>query len=239
MMHWKCGQKTIALTLLLLAAAPVKARLYAVNSTGGTTGQLITIKATTGAGTAVGALVSPVTATDLAFRGNNLYIWDSAPNRLRQIDPANGATLNIIDLGSFAANGEGGLAFRPDGMGFLSDSSNTPFLRRFDITIPSSTVITNSLTPPMDGLAFNAAGVLSGLEEGGAGLYTIDQVTGATTLVGSTGIAAGNIVGALPLTRAANCSPFRAARPPLFIALTQPLERQPWWATLALRTSRA
>jgi hypothetical protein len=58
----------------------------------------------------------------------------------------------------------------------------------------------------MDGLAFNKGNVLYGMSQGASqggtnSLYTINQATGATTLVGSMGVANANSVGGLEISR--------------------------------------
>src|SRR5581483_1315679 len=110
-------------------------------------------------------------------------------DRLRELDPATAATLNTIDLGlTIAGSGGEDLAFRSDGIGFLASGGLPDQLYRFDVTSPSATLLTGNFSPAMFGLAFNAADVFYGLVGGGSGLYLIDQVTGASTLVGPTGV---------------------------------------------------
>jgi len=175
----------VLLAFLGLAAAPALGQtLYAIT---GQTNQLITINTATGAGTLVGVIPIPGIQVGLGFRGANLYSWDETALRLRQLDPATAAIISTIDIGSNAF-GEGDVTFRADGIGFIAGVSAPPRLYRFDISVPSSLLV-GVLNPSMDGLAFNAAGVLFGLKEGGDQLYTIDPATAATTLVGNTGVA--------------------------------------------------
>ena len=56
-------------------------------------------------------------------------------------------------------------------------------------------MIAAPVNPNMYALAFNPAGVLYGLQNTSAELHTINQVTGATTLVGPSGLPAQNIGG--------------------------------------------
>ena len=163
--------------------------LYGITGPGD---QLITINTTTGAGTLVGPLSTTINAPGLAFRANKLYAWDTVASRLRELDPATAAILNTIDIGVIGV-GSGDLTFRSDGIGFLANPNSS--LWSFDITVPSSTLITNTLAPGMPGLAFSPAGVLFGVIAGGTALYTIDSVTGAATLVGNTGIPFGSPTG--------------------------------------------
>src|SRR5207253_387775 len=148
--------------------------------------QLITINTTTGAGTLIGPTAN-LQPTGMGFRGTNLYAWDTVANRVRQLDPATAATVNTIDIGIIAATG-GDVVFRSDGIGFTTAATPVSTFWRFDITVPNSNVIVTPIVPNMYGLAFNSAGVLYGLRQNGAELYTINTVTGATTLVGPTGL---------------------------------------------------
>ena len=180
----------VAVALLGLSAGWARAQtLYGITGPGD---QLITINLATGAGTLVGPLSSTMTAPGLAFRGNKLYAWDTVASRLRELDPVTAATLNTIDLGIIAAP-SGDLTFRSDGIGFLTNPNTK--LWSFDITVPSSTLVTGALNPGMAGLAFSPGGVLFGLIAGGTVLHTIDPATGVTTLVGNTGIPFGGTTG--------------------------------------------
>jgi hypothetical protein len=185
-----------AVTLAAPATASASAILYAVTFDE----ELITIDVTTGAGTLVGALDSNMDAFGLGARSGSLYAFDQTADRIRQLDPATGGTLATINVLTGDIFGEGGLDFRSDGIGYLSQSSGSVgTLFSFDITAPSSTNLSGDggLTPSMDGLAFQpGTDVLYGVSQGaspgpGTNLYTINQATGATTLVGPTGIAPG------------------------------------------------
>lgn len=180
--------------------------LYGItfSSTIPSTEQLITIDTSTGAGTLVGNLDTQMQSFGLGTRNGGLYAYDQDADLIRQLDPATGHTLNSIDIGAGNLVGEGGLTFRSDGIGFLSESIGAVgTLYSFDITVPSSTNISgnNGLIPSMDGLDFNSADILYGTNQvtpGGLatrGLYTIDQTTGATTLIGDTGITDNDLSG--------------------------------------------
>lgn len=168
--------------------------------------QLVRVDPATGASTLVGPLSNGMTALDLASSGGKLYTFDQINDRVRQLDPATGATLATIDVG-VVTGGEGGFAMRQDGVGFLSSTiGNVGTLWRFDIGVPGSTQVTlnNGLTPSMDGLAFGPGGILYGLSQGasddGNKLYTIDQASGATSLVGALGVGE-SAVGGLAFAR--------------------------------------
>jgi len=177
-------------TLLVLAALALGPRsslaqsLYGISQLGN---QLITLDTASGAGTLVGTTSINIRAFGLAFRGSKLYAWDANALLLRELNPATAAIVSSMDINS-TAFGEGDITFRSDGIGFLSAVAPSRLVR-FDITIPNSALIA-PLVPTMDGLAFNAAGVLYGLAEGGQQLFTIDPLTGAATLVGNTGVSA-------------------------------------------------
>ena len=168
--------------LLGLSAGPTPAQtLYGI---GGAQRDYISINPGTGAGTLIVKMPAPANIPGISFRGSNLYAWDSASARILQLDPLTGNILTKIKIGNIGGT-VGDVAFRSDGIGFLGMSGK---LHQFDITVPSSKVITNSFNPNMTALAFNSADVLFGIGWKWDKLYTIDQVTGATTVVGPTGL---------------------------------------------------
>jgi len=180
-----------ALFLFLIPSGGQTETLYGITFAN----QLITIDTSTGVGTLVGNLDTPMSAFGLGTLYGNLYTFDQESDRIRQLDPLTANTLNTIDIG-VSTGGEGGLTFRSDGIGFLSRSSGlVGTLWSFDIPLTSTTNISgdDSLNPGMDGLDFNSTGVLYGISQsfssyGSHKLYTIDQTTGITTLIGDTGI---------------------------------------------------
>jgi len=195
--HLKWSQPPIEISPPVQPVRPYE--LYAVSFYDG---QLLSIDPDTGAGTLIGNLDTRIIPFGLSDRGTELYTFTKDSNSILQLDPANGQTLQTININPVGITGEGALAFRSDGIGFLVSSSNVDGnLWRFDITVPSSTYI-GSFTPSMDGLDFDGSGVLYGLNQpvgiGGVyELYTINQTTGATTLVGSTGVTVSGAVGGL------------------------------------------
>jgi len=163
--------------------------LYGI--TGGPPGApsvLYTINTATGAGTLVTNVTPGFPTLSMAFRGTSLYAWDTSVNRLRQLDLVTGNSLAVIDIG--IASLIEGLAFRSDGIGFAAQRGTAPFYS-FDVTVPSSTAITPSMNPGMRGIAFGPTGVLYGISSNGTELRTINPATGATTLIGMTGIPTG------------------------------------------------
>jgi hypothetical protein len=156
--------------------------------------QLITINPNTGAGTLVGNLDSSMFGYGLAVRGGNLYTYDQTADLIRQIDPNTGHTLASINIGAGNLVGEGDLAFRSDGVGFLTTGGPSLSLRRFDLSPPNSSIVGPLPGPFFNGLAFNSSDVLYGISKGFASfpsrLYTINQTTAVETLVGGLNVAA-------------------------------------------------
>lgn len=168
-------------------SAPV---LYGITFT---SNQLITIDTSTGAGTAVGNLSSNMSAFGLGATGGNLYTFDQIADQLRQLDPATGATVNSINLG-LVLIGEGGVAFRSDGVGFLNATSgDAATLYSFALAAGSGASV-GAMGAGIDGLAFSVADVLFALGQSNS-LYTVNQTTGAATAVGPTGVTHGTVGG--------------------------------------------
>ncbi len=133
----------------------------------------------------------------LATRFDRLYTFDQNADRIHELNLSTGGILQTIDIGVGDLLGEGDLAFRSDGAGFLASALNPATfttsndLFRFDIATGTSTRI-GSTSVTLDGLAFGAGDVLYGLGQSDANLYVIDQTTAATTLVGNLGITKGS-----------------------------------------------
>jgi hypothetical protein len=188
---------TVCLAMMCGLITPGTAKadlLYAVTFDN----ELLSIDMSTGKGALVGNLEdSPVGAFGLSDRGTSVYTFHQHKGRIKELDLATGGTLATIDIG-VDTGGEGALAFRSDGIGFISRSwGSTGQLWSFDITVPSSTAITVSggLDPCMDGLDFDGSDVLYGISPSTDSLYTINQSTGATTLVGATNVSSGSYAG--------------------------------------------
>lgn len=178
----------------LSSAAPV---LYGITFD---SNQLITINTSTGAGTLVGNLSSSMAAFGLGATGGKLYTYDQTADFLRELSPSTGATVNSINLGLGNLTGEGGLAFRSDGTGFMnSTSGTTATLYSFTTSAGSGALIGNTGTVAgIDGLAFSPADVLFALGQNPQdNLYTVNQTTGALTLIGATGVVGTGSVGGL------------------------------------------
>ncbi|MEO6875901.1 MAG: PEP-CTERM sorting domain-containing protein [Opitutaceae bacterium] len=157
--------------------------------------QLISIDTTTGAGTIVGTgLGVNALGYGIAYRGAQLYTYNSVLDRIQQIDTTSGLIASTIDIGVGNLTGEGDLTFRSDGIGFLStvfkNGSSTPTndLYTFNIATNSSTHIGTTGDVSINGLAF-IGGTLYGVsKDAQPSLYTINQTNGNLSLVGSLGV---------------------------------------------------
>jgi hypothetical protein len=157
--------------------------------------QLITIDTATGAGTVVGSLDSSMGAYGLGTVGTDLYTFDQTADLLRELDPATGDTLGSVALGIGNLIGEGAIDFRSDGTGFLTTASPGPNLYSF--TTAGGGTLIGTTSQVIDGLAFDSTDTLYGLIQAGANLVTINQATGALTVVGPTGLGSGPVLGGL------------------------------------------
>ena len=193
-----CGAEVCVLALLslfpsLALSAPV---LYGVTFGN----QLITINTTTGAGTLVGNLSSNMSAYGLgATSTNQLYAYDQNADLLRELNPATAATVNSINLGLGDLIGEGGIDFRSDNVGFLYSVSGPDSSALYSfITAAGSGALVGHPNAFLDGLAFSTSNVLFALgQTPDDDLFTVNQTTGALTLIGATGVVGANFVGGL------------------------------------------
>jgi hypothetical protein len=191
----------VALIALFAGPAHAEVTLYATDFA---EGQLLQLNLTTGAGTVVGAIPGITEADDLASFGGNLYLVDQVRSTFDLLNPTTAAIISSTSLGAAIA-GEGGFAINGSGKAFVSASQGgTGQLFGCNVTVNNSCVAidaVNALHPSMDGLALNLSGILYGMSQSPVGdanpsLYTIDQTTGATTFIGSTG-QVGNDLGGL------------------------------------------
>lgn len=163
--------------------------------------ELISVNPSTGEGTLVANLSASVTGYGLAFRGSQAYTFDPTTDGIRQINLATGAVGASINIGVGNLTGEGDLAFRSDGIGFLSSALSPSFaptndLFRFDLTTGTSTRI-GTTSVALDGMAFFGNTLYGIGYEAGPRLYTVDQGNGALTAVGSLGLELGSPFSAL------------------------------------------
>lgn len=182
--------------LALVAAGNLSATpmLYGITNAG----TLFTVDPTTLVTNTLGTVPGGVAVIGVATNGTNLYTFDRNTDRILQIDPTNANTLSTIDIGLVAGTaviGEGDLTFSSTTQGYIS-SAQFPTSAYYSFTLgsPGSNTLLHSDSTTsrvfLDGLAVES-GTLYGLQQGGAGFYTVNTTTGIPTLVGSTGIAAG------------------------------------------------
>jgi outer membrane protein assembly factor BamB len=158
--------------------------------------ELLSLNPVTGSGILIGMLDTAMDGIGLATRGEEIYTFDQNTNRLQQLDPLTAHTLATIDIGIVIV-GEGSIAFRSDGTGFLARSFiPTEVLWSFDPVIPDSTMI-GTLEFGMDGLAFDADDILYGLSQISYELYLINPTNAETTLIGPTGLTSQTLLGGL------------------------------------------
>jgi len=154
--------------------------------------QLFSIDPATGAGTLVGSLGGKISPYGIATCSNNLYTFDPNNNRIMIINPNTGLAGTPINIGVTNLQGEGDLAFRSDGVGFLAsalspDGSMANDLYAFDVTAGTSYRV-GTTDESIDALAFDTNDVLYALGQDDVNLYTVDQDSGAMTLIGALGV---------------------------------------------------
>ena len=181
--------------ILLLGALPLFAQntgqqLYGITALDN---QLISVDPSSGQGTLVGPLNAIVSGYGIAARYGRLYTFDPNKNDIVQIDPATATLGNSINIGVTNLQGEGDLAFRGDGVGFLTsalhaDGSVANDLYSFDVIAGTAQRI-GTTTEAVDALAFDNSNTLYALGKDDTNLYTINQSNGTMTAVGPLGIA--------------------------------------------------
>lgn len=126
--------------------------------------------------------------------GQDLYVFDQTNYTVSQLDPSNGSVLTSYNLGALGVDvtGEGTFAMNANKTGFVSNSSGSVgTYYTFDLVAGTASQIGTGIS--FDGVDYAPNGTLYGLTQsastpGGSQLHIIDPLTGATTLVGSTGI---------------------------------------------------
>jgi outer membrane protein assembly factor BamB len=155
--------------------------------------QLISVEPTNGAGTLVGPLNATVSGYGIAARYGRLYTFNPNTDQIEEINPTTGALGNSINIGVTNLVGEGDLAFRSDGTGFLVSALHTngtvaDDFYTFDVISGTSHRVGTS-SGPIDALAFDNNNTLYALEQDGTNLYTINQNDGTMIVVGPLGVA--------------------------------------------------
>jgi hypothetical protein len=187
---------TVACLSVLSASTPLFASSILYGITQGD--QLLTIDPTTGNASLIGSIGSPssISPIGLASTGGSLYTFDGNPGsnatEVMQLNPVTAAVLSTLSVGLKGTFFEGDVTFETSGIGYVAGTGFPAAdhgFYSFDIaTATSTTILTGSSFLAFDGLAFNASDTLYGLVQGGAGLYTINPMTGASTLIGLTGL---------------------------------------------------
>jgi hypothetical protein len=177
-----CAWSVVAIGMLMTPAVSQASLLGVTFSE-----RLVAIDEATGVGTLVGTLDSVMNAFGLADYNGRVFTYDQEAYLVVELDPATGQTLNSYDVG-LRLIGEGAIAFRSDGIGFVQHTSQVPgHLYQFDINTLTSSFI-GSFTD-MDGMDFDANDTLYGLSQWDPyRLYTLDVVSVSATLVGNTGL---------------------------------------------------
>ncbi len=183
------------MAVLFLALGPLEAAHLTGRTLFGTTlfrNELISVDPATGQGTIIGNLGEGIFPFGVAARSGRLYTYDQTNNRIREINKISGKLVSSIDIRAGVLKGEGAIAFRADGTGFLAvplNAASQPVndFYRFVIdpnTGTGSSTRLGSTGVVIDGMAFNSQGVLYAIGQNNGILYTINPDTGATTAVG-------------------------------------------------------
>jgi len=179
---------------------PVIARaeaLYAVSfSTPARAGLLLKIDPETGQGTEVGEVADDFSPMGLIAVKNRLYTFDQVRDEILEIDPSSGSILNSINIGNGEVReifGEGGMAIRSNGVGYVLDAAGE--LYRFSLDPPASVLVADQFPFNINGIAFDAQDQLYGYSTNLGKLILIDEVAGTFEEVGALGTGTGSLGG--------------------------------------------
>lgn len=133
--------------------------------------------------------------------GNDLYVFDQTNDVVSQINPTNGSVITTYNLANLGINvtGEGTFAMHSDLTGFVSSSSGSVGTYwSFDLVNNTANQFGTGIS--FDGVDYAPNGTLYGITQspttpGGSELRIIDPLTGATTLIGNTGISTSALAG--------------------------------------------
>jgi len=183
-------QLIIALLVSAASAATVSASpiVYGITFDN----EVITVDPHTGNTAFVGFTDQSMSALGLGNFGGFLYAYDQTADVVRKLDPATGHTVASINVGTGNLLGEGDFTLRSNGTGFLSAiGPGGDSIYSVDVVAGTSHLVTSGMNTLLDGLAFSPSGVLYAYGESTKDLYTVNQTTGALTLIGSTGLPPG------------------------------------------------
>jgi hypothetical protein len=192
MRHWSIAALTMA--AVVAAAAPASARLIGASSD---TGGIYEINTTTGAATLLSNADAPLSLVGLAQIGGTFYVSDVVDVNgfsVRELNISTGATTFVSDQAG-SSNWHGLAANRSAGLLYAIDLDLGDVLRTLD---PSTGTVTNVGSTGIigAGLAYdNVAGILYAVDNSGSNLnlYTVNTSTGASALIGATGLVPGPI----------------------------------------------
>ena len=178
--------------LTFAATSSANAALFALTSFGN---ELVTVDPTTGQATEIRSLGENVAGFDLATYNGRLYTFSDSTNSIREINPYTAQLVSSIDIGAGDQVGEGALAISGTGMGFFSSANDSSFstggmnrLYSFNLVTMTSALVTQTEFV-IDALAFSSGGTtLYAIGQAEGRLFTIDQLTGAVTVVGELGL---------------------------------------------------
>ena len=147
--------------------------------------------------TLVGSMGTRGSNFGLADHNGRLFTFDQFADEVLEIDPTSATVLKATKI-DFDLSGEGSIAIRGDGKGFLTTAVGVDGeIRSFDIDVEGSTAIGSTFG--FDGSDFQpGTDTYYGLQQNFAfdsDLYTIDTSSAAATLVGLTGISDGRLGG--------------------------------------------
>jgi hypothetical protein len=185
----------VAGALVLLGGLSVQAQIAGQQLYGITyfANSLISVDPTMGDGTLVGSFSNTVSGYGIASRYGRLYTFNPNTQQIVEINPATGTLENSINIGVTNLQGEGDLAFRNDGTGFLvsalhTDGSIANDLYSFDVVAGTAQRIATT-SGAIDALAFDSNNTLYALGQDDTNLYTMNPNTGVMSVVGPLGVA--------------------------------------------------
>jgi hypothetical protein len=154
--------------------------------------QLFSVNITNGQGSLIGNLGINASAYGVATLSNKLYTFDPNIDQIVLLNPSTGSAGPTINIGVTNLVGEGDLAFRADGTGFLASALTSSGnvandLYAFNVFAGTSSRV-GTTSVPLDALAFDTNGVLYALGQDDVNLYTVNQTSAALTTVGPLGV---------------------------------------------------
>ncbi len=120
---------------------------------------------------------------------DNIYSFGLATTNIYQVNPANGTVTNLFTNYAGGSTTAGAAQRASDGMIFFVTQVANGQVYRWNPSTPATAPVllgtTGAAIPYIPRMAFNVSGVLYAVDTNTADLYTIDQTTGAATVVGA------------------------------------------------------